>query len=127
MHKASWAMWISLALAACGGDGGGSSGLPDNKSAGSLTSAEAMALCQEIAADYPERTIDCGNGTTITIGTSASDCATATIPATCTATVGDFRDCFAAMDALTDAQVCMSDGFPPECAPVFTQTCIGGS
>ena len=115
---------LSLGLIACGGDDG--SGVPDSKVVGMLTADEATAVCTELAGIFPERTVDCGDGITITIGIDSAECGQEQPPATCTATVGDYRDCFAALSDFTDAQICSDTAPPPACAPVFTAGC-GGS
>lgn len=118
------AVLSSLSLVACGGDGG-SSGLPDSKVVGTLTVSEAEALCNELAGVFPERMVTC-DGTAITIGIDPADCVGDQPPTTCTATVGDFRDCFEAFGNLSDAQICDdATPTPPACAPVLSAGCTG--
>lgn len=106
---------LSLSLTACGGDDAGN----DDRKVVDLTAAEAMAICQELAADAPERTVMCGNGVTITVGTAPADCAMpVSLPATCTVTVSQVRACQLAQVAQTDAEICAFD-LPTECAPLF--------
>jgi len=112
-----------ISLLSCGGDGG-SSGLPDSKVVGTLTPAESDALCQEFVADFPARTIDCGGGFTVEIGTTAADCDGSTPPATCTATVGDFRECFDMLSGLSDAEFCMLEVPPAACSAVLGPGCV---
>lgn len=114
---------LALALAACGGDDDGGSGIPDSKVVGTLTASEAMSVCLELSASFPERTVDCGGGLTITVGIDSADCNEAP-PATCTATVGQFRTCFDALGDYTDAQWCDENTAPPaSCAPVLSAEC----
>lgn len=114
---------LSLALAACGG--GDDSGLPDSKVVGTLTLSEAMSLCMELAASFPQRTVDCGGGVTLEVGINPAEC-TDQPPATCTATVGQFRDCFNDFGDFTDAQWCSDTTEPPaSCAPVLSGSCGG--
>ena len=115
---------VSLSLVACGGDDG-DSGLSDSKVIGSLTASESMDLCLELVESFPQRTVDCGGGVTLTVGIDPADCDDQP-PATCNATVGNFRDCFEAFGNLSDAQVC-DDATPPpaSCAPVLTAECNG--
>jgi len=112
---------LSMALVACGG--GDDSGLSDSKVVGTLTLEEAMSLCQELAGVFPERTVDCGGGNTLTVGIDPAEC-TDQPPMTCTATVGQFRDCFGDISDLTDAQWCDPNTQPPaSCAPVLSAEC----
>jgi hypothetical protein len=123
MNKKTWVVCIlSLALAACGG-GDDDSGVPDSKVVGQLTASEAMAVCVELAGIFPARTVDCGGGNTINVGIDPAECDEAP-PATCTATVGQFRDCFGDIADLTDAQWCDANTQPPaSCAPVLSAEC----
>jgi len=102
---------LLLAITGCG-----DSGVPDSKKLSDLSAAESKDACLEIAADYPERTVTCGS-TTITIGLTTAECNTQEpAPATCTATVGDARDCSAAMYSMTDAELCADTPLPAACA-----------
>lgn len=80
----------------CGGGGGG--GVDSSAVVGTLSTSDAMALCNEFAADYPTKSATC-DGETFSVGVSGSDCSGSDFtapPAACTATVGEFEDCFAA-------------------------------
>lgn len=105
---------FTVGLIACGGDDG-----PSNSTKlTSLSVTDLKSVCEDLAADFPERTVDCGGGFTLTVGQSAADCANITAPAAaCTATVGDVRACVGGLQAATDAEIC-SDTFmaPAECA-----------
>lgn len=108
-------MLLAAVLVGCGG------GVSDSKKLSDLTAAEAKEACEEMADDYPERTVTCESGGqtfTLTLGIDKADCATDSepAPATCTATVGDARDCYDAFYSLTDAEICSSDSEPAACA-----------
>ena len=115
---------LAVFLTACGGDdgggGGGGGGISDSKQLGSLTQEEGTALCNEIADNYPEKTVSCPDGDT-TVGTSPSDCTGGdnTFPSSCTATVGDARDCFDALYNQSESDTC-SGTIPAECEPLFS-------
>lgn len=109
---------VCLALYGCGG--GGDSGVPDSAVASDLSAEEAQAVCEEIEF----REVDCGGGNTMTLG--QEDCSTAEPPpATCTATVGEFRDCFDALEALSDDEICMLEEPPAACDAFFSAECSG--
>jgi hypothetical protein len=109
---------LAAFLVGCGGDG-----VSDSKKLSDLTPTEAKDVCLELVDDYPERTIDC-SGTMITIGFTAAECNDEqAAPATCTATVGDIRDCTDAIYSLTDAQFCMQETLPAACAPLEGEGC----
>lgn len=113
-----------MAFAGCGDDGGGSSGLSNSTAASDLTVDEVQALCEELA-DRGTKTFTCGTET-VEIAIDPADCATAeAFPATCEATVGDFRDCLDAIFALTDAEFCESGAEPAACEAVFAEACSG--
>jgi hypothetical protein len=103
---------LATVLMGCGGDG-----VSDSKKLTDLSAAETKDVCNELADDYPERTVNC-SGTMITVGYSAADCAMPgdAAPDTCTATVGDVRDCADAIFSLSDEQICTSDALPAACA-----------
>lgn len=101
----------SALLIGCGG------GVSDSKKLSDLTAEEAKDACLEAAADFPERTVDCGDGIMLTVGVAEADCNTAgPADAGCTATVGDARACFDAMYSLSDAQICTAETLPAACA-----------
>ena len=79
-----------------------------------------LSECQvsEHQINFPERTVDCGGGFTLTVGQNPAECAAITVPpAACTATVGDARACIGGLAGATDAEIC-SDTFmlPAACA-----------
>ena len=124
MNKLVLVVCTSLGLLACGSDDDGS-GLPDSKVIGTLSASEAMAFCNELEASFPQRTVDCGGGAMVTVGFEA-DCSMAMARTTCTATVGNFRDCFGDLDGLSDAQLCDdTTPAPASCAPVLSAGCTG--
>jgi hypothetical protein len=105
---------FTVGLIACGGDDGPS----DSTKLNTLSVADAKSVCEELAADFPARTVDCGGGFTLTVGQDPAECATITVPpATCAATVGDVRACIGGLAGATDAEIC-SDTFmlPAACA-----------
>jgi hypothetical protein len=111
---------LLLAMSGCGGDGGGS-GLSDSAVLSSLSADQVMSLCEEIAGG--EREVDCGDFT-VTVGIDPAECETAEpFPETCTATVGDARACFDAIDGLSDEEICTSESPPEECAEFLSEDC----
>jgi hypothetical protein len=107
---------LVLALAACG--------VSDSSLLTELSDSQAVSLCEE----YGEKEITCGEGEFTFTFTFGADCDTTTAdetPAECTATVGDYRDCFDAIYAMTDEEFCNSEDIP-ECDALFTATCSGG-
>jgi hypothetical protein len=101
---------FTVGLIACGGDDGPS----DSTKLTSLSAGDLKSVCLDIAADFPERTVDCGGGNTLTVGLSAAECNTVTVPpAACTATVGDVRSCAGALQTAADADLCAGTFTPP--------------
>jgi|JI9StandDraft_1071089.scaffolds.fasta_scaffold24429_3 hypothetical protein len=110
---------FTVGLIACGGDDGPS----DGTKLTSLSAAEIKSVCLDIAADFPERTVDCGGGVTLTVGLSAAECDTITVPAAaCTATVGDVRSCTGGVQSAADADIC-SDTFTPPASCAALENC----
>ena len=102
--------FLLLAITGCGDS------VSDSKKLSELSTEEAKDVCLELVDDYPERSVTCGS-TTITIGLKSSECTDQTqAPATCTATVGDVRDCNAALYSQTDAELCSDAPLPAACA-----------
>jgi hypothetical protein len=130
---------MGLAFACGGGSGGGpggnagSSGVDPSKQINELTDDEVRDLCDYFGElqESPERTVDCGDGNTITIGINPDelqmsiDSCVAEIPRdTCTATVAEAEMCFETLDTtgLSDAEVCaifMSEDPPAGCDALF--------
>jgi hypothetical protein len=103
----------AMALTACGGD----DGVDGSKKLSELTVAESKDACLDLAADYPEKTIDCGDGLTLTVGITAAECNDQqTAPATCTATVDDSRACTADVYNQSDADLCSDKPLPASCS-----------
>jgi hypothetical protein len=105
----------------CGGGGG----LDSSAVVGTLSTADAMALCNQLAADYPQKTVTCGSDTEMP-GIPASECSGSDFeapPASCTATVGQYEDCLAA----DYDDPCGSNGSATAaaCAPLVTDGCEG--
>jgi hypothetical protein len=112
---------VAVLLMACGGDDGGGGGGNDSQQLGSLTTEEATALCNDLAGDYPEKTVSCPDGDT-TIGFEDGACdGDQTFDSSCTATVGEARDCYDALYNEPDADIC-SQTIPEECAPLLSCT-----
>lgn len=98
----------TFAFIGCGGGIDGGSKLSD------LSQGDTDDLCDELVDDYPEKTVDCGMGVTVTVGFKAADCTDNTPPSsTCTATVDDVRDCTATLYEGT--RVCMDVALPASC------------
>lgn len=103
---------LAAFLVGCGG------GVSDSKKLAELSVSEAKDVCLELVDDYPEKTVNC-NGTMTTVGFTKAECDDeGPAPATCTATVGDIRDCTDAFYSLSDAQICMLETLPAACAPL---------
>ncbi len=136
--KASWlaSAFLGTTLLYCGGGSGGvgGSGVGSNKRVVELNASELLELCEYFSSikEQPEREIDCGNGSTTTVGINpedvqaeVDDCvADAPTNASCPLTVGQAEGCIEALEGRTDAELC-SDDFviPEECAPVFNEAC----
>lgn len=103
----------TLVLSACG--------LSNGTELGSLDQEDATKLCEEGEA----RTIECGEGEVTWTIELNGDCDNAEVPPeTCTATVGDWRDCSDAWAAMSDEEICAAESTPSECAPLFTAECV---
>jgi hypothetical protein len=86
----------------CGGgsDAPSTSGLPETTKLVDLTDPDWMTLCSWTAdVEMAPRTVNCGNGQTVTAHSTA-DCVAAARPvAACTATVSDYEACAHAFEA----------------------------
>ncbi len=101
---------LLLATVGCGDS------VPDSTKLFDLSTAEAKEVCLELVGDYPERSVTCG-AATIKIGLTTAECNdNEPAPASCTATVGDARDCNAALYDKTDAELCADEPLPAVCA-----------
>ncbi|MBS1123007.1 MAG: hypothetical protein H6Q90_5235 [Deltaproteobacteria bacterium] len=118
--------------AACGGggSGGGGSGVATDKQLINLQSADVTRVCAYLAdVAGPARMVDCGGGNIVTIGgDSTTECETdlavfGTSNPNCTATVGQAEDCFEALAAQTDAQLCSDSPPPAACSALFGPDC----
>lgn len=101
-------------VVACGGGPSDSTKLAD------LSVSEARDLCEESVDANPLRTITC-EGQPVEWGIDPADCAASDVnevAAGCTATVGQARDCFDALGALSDAEVCALTSLPAACAAI---------
>jgi len=104
-------------LAACGGS---DSGVDSGKTLASLSVSEQITLCEWANDQAPTEPYMC-NGQTIEPEPAedcAADVAENPVPATCTATVGDFEACTEAIEA----DRC-TDSIPPACAKLLS--CFG--
>lgn len=103
----------TLLLSACG--------ISNGTELGSLDKEDAIKLCEEAEA----RTIECGEGDVTWTIELNGDCSDAEAPPeTCTATVGDWRDCVDAWDAMSDDEICAAESTPSACAAVYVDACI---
>jgi hypothetical protein len=122
-------LFVAL-VAACGGGGSGS-GVDSNKKLADLTASEANAECNYVFDTYPQVTVACSGGTSITKGEDptkrATDCdGTTGVPAGCTVTVGQSEACISDIYHLSDAALCSTSTPPPaSCAPLFSAACQG--
>jgi hypothetical protein len=100
----------AMVIAACGG------GIDGSKKLSELTLEETKDACLELVDDYPEKTVDCGGGVTITVGFTTAECNDNSVaPATCTATVDDARDCTEQLYNNTANTICMDKPLPASC------------
>ncbi|HEY4058045.1 MAG TPA: hypothetical protein VGM39_15630 [Kofleriaceae bacterium] len=93
----------------------GTSEIANSRVVNTLTPDESLALCNELYAAFPPREVSCESGTQAW-GFDVNCANTAPFGASCTATVGNARDCVAALRSLADEQVCAGDVNPPACA-----------
>jgi hypothetical protein len=102
--------FATMAIVGCGGGIDGSTKLSD------LSVAEVKDLCEELLDDYPQKTVDCGNGFTIPIGVSAAECSDPSeAPDGCMGTVEDQRDCIGTTYNQSDAETCSDHALPASC------------
>ncbi len=111
-----------LLLAGCGG-------ISDGTELTSLTADDADAVCAELADAAPAREVTCGEGDfefTFTLGVDEAECASGFEPvesASCTATVGDMKDCMSEGLDLSDEELCEPSDEEPEisaaCQAIF--------
>ena len=121
---------VFVGVAACGGGSGGDiGGVPGDTRIVDLTDPEISSVCDaEVTASGAERTVDCGGGTTITIGAESKQSCIDNVNATpvgCTATVNDVIDCFNDISTQTDAEIC-ANTLPASCAVLFSAACSPG-
>jgi len=137
MKKLGSVVLCSLLVFACGGgSGGGGSGVPGNTLLVDLTASQAADICEYFIGlqEQPERTVDCGGGSSVTVGIDPAEVAGEIadckadfdegVIAGCPATVGDAEACFEAFNSLSDAQLCDPEmTLPAACAPLFDERC----
>ena len=101
---------VIVMVAACGG------GVDGSKKLSELSAQEAKDACNELAEDFPEKTVMCSAEVTITVGLTAAECANETpAPAACTATVDEARACTEALYNQTMQQLCSDAALPAAC------------
>jgi hypothetical protein len=121
-------LFVAL-VAACGGGSGSGSGVDSNKKLADLTASESDAECNYAYDTYPQVTVTCPGGTSITKGEDptqrAADCnGTTDVPAGCTVTVGQVEACLSDIYHESDAALCSTNTLPPaSCAPLFSAAC----
>jgi hypothetical protein len=108
---------VALAVAiGCGGSGGG---IDRSKTLGSLSAADQMTECHDLASQYPRKSISCGSAGSDTVGIDPAECSGSNfqmIPASCTVTVGQLEDCDS---ALYNAGSALCNGtIPSACTPL---------
>ena len=116
------------AIAACGGSG---SGVDGQKLVVTLTPDEQLQLCEYFAAQAPPRTVTCSptdirmaGASTVPTCTSGLQMLASDHPR-CAATVAQSESCLAALDRLSDLEICTTAvPMPVECAPFRTPDCI---
>ena len=92
--------------------------VPNGKLLSELNDKQADSVCDEFGA----RTILCGDEETGE--TYLFDCASVDAPSGCPATVGDYRACLEAVEALSDASFCETQGGPEACYPLLDADCL---
>lgn len=120
--------YISTALVllafGCGGGGGGAS---SDAELGSLSMSDQVSECNNLASEFPPKTVDCGLGSdNPTVGEDASFCSGSDFtayPSSCTATVGDAEACEG--DIYNEGSAFCSGTIPDSCAPLFGSDCTG--
>ena len=131
---------LVVVAAACS-DGGNGSGVDGNKRLTMLNDGELRNVCTYITdLEGPERTVDCGNGQTITLGypngrraAEIDECVASGLTfraefPNCENTVAEVEACYEALDSLTDQQICGDTAIPAACDVLFEPSvaCGGG-
>jgi len=94
--------------------------VPGGKLLADLSDEQATSVCEE----YAQRTIVCGDEDAQDIYVFGGDCDNAGAPATCGATVGDYRDCQEAVEELSDEDFCAAESDPAACHPLLGVDCL---
>ncbi len=120
-----WIATVAFVVACSGGGGKGStgSGLSGTARVSTLADSDVGKLCDYLASVLPERVVECG-GESSTLGEGgAAMCKleVGALPDGCTITVDQYEACTEAIDAATDAELCMA--FPSACDPLFSDSC----
>ena len=95
-------------------------GVADGKLLSELSAEQAMSVCDE----YAPRTIPCGDEVEREVCVFGGTCEDAMAPSSCMATVGDYRACQEAVEALSDAAFCDEAGAPIACDAVLDASCL---
>ncbi|MEO8698748.1 MAG: hypothetical protein ABI867_01860 [Kofleriaceae bacterium] len=121
---------LGFLIACGGGSGDGGSGVDSDAAIVDLSAAEVTDVCEYVTDVLPERTVDCGDGDTITVGEGGvTECTgdytdLAADHPDCELTVGDVEACAEAFAALSDEELCSMDSFPAACAPILAEDCF---
>lgn len=110
-----------LVFALALGCGSSSGGIDPSKTLGSLSAADQMTECQDLASQFPPKTISCGSAGSATVGNDPSKCSGSNFkaaPAGCTVTVGQLQDCDSAI--YDEGSAACTDTIPPACAPLIS-------
>jgi hypothetical protein len=111
MSRSSFLLLLPL-LVACGT---GASGLPLDKTLAELDEDEWTQLCEWTEEEYGSEEVDCGDGTTVSVGT-VDECVTESMTyyGECSTTVETMEACI----TLLAEDPCSSD-LPQECASLL--------
>ena len=130
MKSILFALAVTTLAFACGGGSGDSvSGVSGSKTLASLSDAEITQFCEyQIDLAGPERTIECDEQTTVTVGgDTVAECVTnfqesQDSAPNCPTTVAQAEACFEAISDRSDAEICEFE-IPAACAPLFSAEC----
>jgi hypothetical protein len=107
-------------LAACGGGKGGGLAIPGSTPIVVLTATQQMQLCQQAASLVDQRTVQCSDGSTVTVVFTVDNCLAeiATFDPSCDATADDMLACSEDFAAQSDLEVCAGEP-TPSCEPLL--------
>lgn len=116
------ALGFAVAIGCGGGDGG-------DKKLSEFSDAEAKELCEYVNDNLiPAATCQYMGQEVMLEAMTPLDCSTAVAgdtPSSCTATEGDFKDCWETLNA--DPCLLLEEAPPPECAEIFSAACQSDS